>query len=134
VFLPPLPAGGGGLLVDLGLLIEPVGAGQPDLGGLVPPLSGLGQADLAFTVVGQGLGMGPPVLEGLGGPVQDGASLRAATQFLETTSLLIGPLMVVRGVAWDGSPDSAVRSWNCSQPRATAIRAGMRKASQTRRR
>jgi hypothetical protein len=35
------------------------------------------------------------------------ASWRAATQFLDTTSLVIGPLTVVRGVAWDGSPDWA---------------------------
>src|SRR5215207_9792249 len=68
-------AGGGGLLVDLGLLVEPVGASQPDLGRLVPPLAGRGQADPALPVVGQGLGMQPPVLEGLGGPVQHGAGL-----------------------------------------------------------
>jgi hypothetical protein len=50
------------------------------------------------------------------------ASWRAATQFLDTTSLVIGPLTVVRGAAWDGSPDWASWSWNKSQPRATAIR------------
>jgi hypothetical protein len=64
----PFAAGGGGFLVDLGLFVEAVGAGQPDLGRLGSPLSCLGQADLALLVVGQGFGVQPPVLEGLGGP------------------------------------------------------------------
>jgi len=62
------------------------------------------------------------------------ASWTAATQFLDTTSLVIGPLTVVRGVAWDDSPELASWSWNNSQPSATAMSAGTRKASQTRRR
>jgi hypothetical protein len=57
------------------LLVEAVGAGQSHLGGLVPALSGLGQADLALPVVGPGLGMQPLVLEGLSGPIQHGAGL-----------------------------------------------------------
>jgi hypothetical protein len=51
------------------------------------------------------------------------ASFSAATQFLDTTSLVIGPLTVVRGAAWDGSPELASRSWN-NQPRAAATRPG----------
>jgi hypothetical protein len=47
-----LLAGGGGLLVDVGLAVEPVSGGQPHLGGLGPTLSGLGQADPALLVVG----------------------------------------------------------------------------------
>jgi hypothetical protein len=40
------------------------------------------------------------------------ASWTAATQFLDTTSLVIGPLTVVRGVAWDDSPGAqSYRSW-----------------------
>src|SRR5829696_2855164 len=90
-------AGGGGLLVDLGLFVEPVGAGQPDLGRLVPSLLGLGQADLAVAVVGQGLGMQPPVLERLGGPVQHGAC------FLEGGHTVLGDDLVGDRAA-DGGP------------------------------
>src|SRR5215218_1795455 len=92
-----LVAGGGGLLVDLGLLVEAVGTGQPDLGRLVPAAAGLGQADLAFAVVGQGLGVQPPVLEGLGGPVQHRAGL------LEGGHTVLGDNLLGDGAA-DGGP------------------------------
>jgi hypothetical protein len=66
--------GGGGLLVDLsllvdlGLLVESVGAGQAHLGCLIPAAE---SARLILPFGSRsGLGMQAPVVEHLGGPVQ----------------------------------------------------------------
>jgi hypothetical protein len=76
----------------------------------------------------------PPVLERLGARSSMVlATLRAAMQFLETTSLVIGPLMVVRRRCLGRRTGVGVLVLEQQPPSATVMRAGMRNASQTRR-
>jgi hypothetical protein len=75
-------------------------------GGLVPAAASLGQADLALPVVVYGLGMQPPVLERLGGPIQHRAC------FLEGGHTVLGDDLP-GDRATDGGPGRCLgrRTW-----------------------